>query len=84
MTDQWIVYTAHDFYTNVPVPRSTEMVLVKIVAAHKEGKTFKQIRDELADLGEKVSLRDIRGVLAAYQQHTGEDLGIVPKIRYIP
>lgn len=84
MADQWIVDSAHDYYNNVPIPRLVEKVLVEICAGYKEGKSFKQIRNELRDFGVQISIRDIRGVLDAHQQHTGEDLNIEPKTQYIP
>ena len=78
MNDQWLVDSAHDYYNDVPIPNMVEKVLVEICAGRAEGKSLKVIRNELRDLGVQISLRDVRGVLTAHQQHTGEDLNVQP------
>lgn len=78
MFDQWLVDSAHDYYNDVPIPCMVEKILVEICAGRKEGKSLKAIRNELRDFGVQVSLRDVRGVLTAHQQHTGEDLSVEP------
>jgi hypothetical protein len=81
MFDQWLVDSAHDYYNNVPIPSMVEKVLVEICAGRKEGKTLKSIRNNLRDFGVQISLRDVRGVLTAHQQHTGEDLNVQPNMQ---
>jgi hypothetical protein len=78
MFDQWIVDSAHDYYNDVPIPSFVEKVLVEICAGRKEGKSIAQIRTVLSDAGIQLSKRDVRGVLTAHQQHTGEDLNVLP------
>jgi hypothetical protein len=76
--DQWLVDSAHDYYNDVPIPGIVEKILVEICAGRKEGKSIKDIRFDLKVAGVKVSVQDIRGVLTAHQQHTGESLDVQP------
>ena len=78
MFDQWIVDSVHDYYSGQPIPGIVEKVLVEICAGRAEGMSISQIRKALDDCGVKLSKRDIRGVLMAHQQHTGQDLGVLP------
>jgi hypothetical protein len=78
MFDQWLVDSAHDYYEDVPIPSFVEKVLVEICAGRKEGKSIREIKKYLNELGVAVTIRDIRGVLTAHQQHTGEDFNVQP------
>jgi len=78
MFEQWLVDSAHDYYEDAPIPSLVESVLVEIYTGRKKGKSINCIKKDLNELGVRVTISEIRGVLTAHQQPTGEDLNVQP------
>lgn len=76
MFSQWIVDSAHDYYQGETIPELDKKVINSICNYRKAKKSIRQIRDRLMSYNIKVSRKDIRGVLIAYQQETGDDLNV--------
>lgn len=58
-----------DYYNDVPIPGIVESLLIEICAGSHEGKSVKEIADDLNARGYDVSKGDIKGVLKAQQKY---------------
>jgi repressor of nif and glnA expression len=74
MFDQWIVDSVHDYYEGIEVSKIVVQILTEVCARRNENKTIKQIRDDLNALGYEIGKRNVRGVLSAHEEHTGNDM----------